>query len=289
MRPTCSKSYPDKDYTMEMIRRGLYHSTFAGGVANIWGHLPAEPPACACEERPLPRADWVKTWSRVFAERFLPDLAPCNERTGGGALCLGDPAAGLYLFYREGTTEIALDLSGVAGPVPVVAVDTTAPYAEIDLGTLGPGSHTFAAPGGRVSDWLVAAGDFAGSSGGSGSFAATPGPAPLTGLSPSGREVVAPDAEGLVRLRWDKVDGVRYRLRMLADGAVVVPWTDRNVANLEVPVELGKDYHWFVRAVDQATGGGAIPLTPGSWCGSPIPAPPTGRGSWRTSPPSGPS
>ncbi|MAG93645.1 MAG: hypothetical protein CMJ48_07840, partial [Planctomycetaceae bacterium] len=35
-----SKTYADKDYTMEMTRRGLWHSTMAGGVANIWGHLP---------------------------------------------------------------------------------------------------------------------------------------------------------------------------------------------------------------------------------------------------------
>jgi hypothetical protein len=30
-----------KDYTMEMTRRGLWHSAMAGGVANIWGNLVA--------------------------------------------------------------------------------------------------------------------------------------------------------------------------------------------------------------------------------------------------------
>ena len=28
--------YPDKDYTLDMTRRGLWHSTMAGSVANIW-------------------------------------------------------------------------------------------------------------------------------------------------------------------------------------------------------------------------------------------------------------
>ncbi|MCB0168551.1 MAG: DUF5060 domain-containing protein, partial [Anaerolineae bacterium] len=31
--------YADKDYTEEETRRGLWHSTMAGGIANIWGNL----------------------------------------------------------------------------------------------------------------------------------------------------------------------------------------------------------------------------------------------------------
>ena len=32
--------YRKKDYSEELTRRGLYHSTMAGGVANIWGIHP---------------------------------------------------------------------------------------------------------------------------------------------------------------------------------------------------------------------------------------------------------
>ena len=64
-----------------------------------------------------------------------------------------------FIFYREEADSIRMDLTGMAGPQPAVAVDTLKPYAELDLGTLPPGVHTWKAP--YVSDWAIAVGEFA--------------------------------------------------------------------------------------------------------------------------------
>ena len=139
---------------MEMTRRGLWHSTMAGGVANIWGHLEREGGRLVL--KPYPKPHWIKTYSVFFRNRFLKDMARDNRLTDG--VCLTRPTNRHYIFYKEDAGSIRLDLSGMAGPQEAVAVDALKPYAEIRLGTLNPSKQTWAAP--RKSDWAIAVGDF---------------------------------------------------------------------------------------------------------------------------------
>ena len=63
-----------------------------------------------------------------------------------------------YIFYKEGTSSIDADLSGMTGSQPAVAVNTGEPYNEIDLGTLSPEQQTINLP--AEGDWAIAIGEF---------------------------------------------------------------------------------------------------------------------------------
>lgn len=148
----------DKDYTMALTRRGLWHSTMAGGVANIWGNLVGAPGANEglTTSAPYPNRDVIKTYSRFFEKRFLRDMVRCNELTDG--TCLMRPTNAHYVFYAEDTATVRMDLSEMDGPQVAVAVDTRRPYAEIDLGRLDAARQSWIAP--YESDWAIALGDF---------------------------------------------------------------------------------------------------------------------------------
>jgi hypothetical protein len=141
--------YPEKDYDPDMTRRGLWHSTMAGGAANIWGHLINPKPDGM--SNPYPNKEQILTWSKFWNNRFKKDMVRNNNLTDG--FCLTIPAK-LYVFYKEDTTSIKMDLSNMTAPTPAVAVDTKSTYKEIPLGILKPGgSHVFEAP--HKSDWAV--------------------------------------------------------------------------------------------------------------------------------------
>jgi hypothetical protein len=150
---------PGKNYTLEQTRRGLWHSTMAGGSANIWSNL-TEPDGSYTkggQSHPYPNAERLKTYSLFFFDnhRFLKDMRRDNE--GTDAYCLRNGRTN-YVFYKENTFSIQMDLSDMDGPQPGVAVDTRKPYREIDLGPLPPAEHTWEAP--HESDWAVAVGRF---------------------------------------------------------------------------------------------------------------------------------
>ncbi|MHC4727204.1 MAG: hypothetical protein ACYS17_08215, partial [Planctomycetota bacterium] len=71
--------YPEKDYNEELTRRGLYHSTMAGGAANIWGIDPDISPGGV-----FPNKNQIKTYSVFFHDkgRFLADMKPANQLSG---------------------------------------------------------------------------------------------------------------------------------------------------------------------------------------------------------------
>ena len=147
--------YKEKDYDMDRTRRGVWESTLAGGVANIWGHLGQ---SSGVGSKPYPKPHQIKTWSLFFRRRFLRDMRPDGSLTDGA--CLARPGRGHYVFYRESAASIRMDLSRMAAPQPAVAVDTLKPYKEIDLGRLKPTDQTWKAP--YASDWALAVGTFAG-------------------------------------------------------------------------------------------------------------------------------
>lgn len=148
----------DKDYTMEMTRRGLWASTMAGGIANIWGNLIGAPEANSTltTSAPYPNPEMIQTYARFFANRFWVDMVRCNDLTDG--ICLMRPTQAHYIFYKEDAESITLDLSGMSGALTAVVVDTRLPYQEIELGTLPPERQTWVAP--YVSDWAIAIGNF---------------------------------------------------------------------------------------------------------------------------------
>ncbi len=141
--------YPEKDYDLDMIRRGLWHSTMAGGAANIWGYLIN--PRRDGMPKPFPNREQILTWSKFWKNRFKNDMVRKNNLTDG--VCLTVPGK-LYVFYKEDTNSIKMDLSNMTNPISAVAVDTRSVYKEINLGTLEPGGNrVFEAP--HKSDWAI--------------------------------------------------------------------------------------------------------------------------------------
>ena len=140
-----------KDYTLEDTRRGLWNSTMAGGVANIWGYT--TPIRADGGSNPYPNAKELLTNGRFWKNRFRKNFVRANGLTDGRALRSSNS---FYVFYRERASTIFMDLSGMDGPHEAVAVDAKKPYEELPLGTLTPGSHQFEAP--YRSDWAVAVG-----------------------------------------------------------------------------------------------------------------------------------
>jgi hypothetical protein len=147
--------YPDKDYDEELTRRGLWHSTMAGGVANIWGHLPKDQPS-AEGSAPYAHPEWIKTCSRFFEKRFLRDMVRDNDITDG--VCLRRRSNRGFVFYKEDAESIEMDLSRMAGAQDALAVDAQKAYREIAIGRLDPKKQTWTAP--YESDWAIAVGDF---------------------------------------------------------------------------------------------------------------------------------
>ena len=143
-----------KDYSEEDTRRGLWHSTMAGGVANIWGDLTEDTGTRV--SRPYANKGQIKTHFRFWQDRFVSNLVRDNALTDGVALRSGHRG---YIFYKEDTASLQMDLSAMSGTRPAVAVDTKqAPYQEIALGMLSPTSQTQGLS--HVSDWAIAVGDF---------------------------------------------------------------------------------------------------------------------------------
>ena len=149
-----------KDHTAEETRRGLWHSTMAGGVANIWGNLLEDGHTRDSElgSAPYPNKDQIKTYAIFWNDlgRFVRGLQRAQQLSRDPDTRILRQGHDRYVFYREGTTSIHMDLSGMSGPAMVVAVDTKKRYAEIRLGNLDPGEHTWHAP--YASDWAVAVG-----------------------------------------------------------------------------------------------------------------------------------
>ena len=126
-----------------------------GGVANIWGNLQSGS-IVSEQSLPYPRPEWIKSHAEFFRDRFLPDMAPCDDFSGPA--CLKDRSGARYVFYAEDASSIDLELSSVEHASRAIAVDTLRAYAEIELGTFRPSRQTWIAP--YRSDWAIAVGDF---------------------------------------------------------------------------------------------------------------------------------
>lgn len=139
--------YPDKDYTPEMVRRGLWRSLMAGGVANIWGYQPRE----TGESKPFPNREQIKTYSTFHDRYYRKNMLRDDDRANGA--CLRARDSSVLLFYFENEQTLQIDLGGVAGEPHAVAVNAQAAYKEIDIGGVS-GVVNWTAP--AKGDWAVA-------------------------------------------------------------------------------------------------------------------------------------
>ena len=148
----------EKDYTMEETRRGLWHSTMGGGVANIWGNLKNEDGSIASHSNPYPNPEWIKTYATFWQDRFLSNMEPCNSLTN--AYCLGDTVLESYVLYKEDSERIEFVLTDTSAGAKLVAlvVDTKNPYAELGPCDIPASGFTWELP--YVSDWAIAIGAF---------------------------------------------------------------------------------------------------------------------------------
>lgn len=142
-----------KDYAMDETRRGLWNSTMAGGVANIWGNLVG---SSGYFSNVYPNPEQIKTYSEFFEHRFLKDMIRDNNITD--CVCLKRPSNAHYIFYKEDALSIRMDLSDMRGSQPAIVVDTKLSYKEINLGQLSPTNQDWNAP--YRSDWAIAVGEF---------------------------------------------------------------------------------------------------------------------------------
>ena len=144
---------PGKDYTQAQTVDGLWHSTMAGGISNIWGNL--TDPNTGKIERTGNIETYsyndetireISTWDRFFNEkgRFALDAEVANNLTGGTSkdqYALLSDVENSLIVYAEDTNDIDLNLRALrsdsdwASGVRIIAVDTEAAYREVNMGT----------------------------------------------------------------------------------------------------------------------------------------------------------
>jgi hypothetical protein len=157
-----NKTTPDKyNFSMENIRRYLWIYTMAGGLGSWWGFYYPTPGHHkkgdgAGYSPPFTHPEQLRTVSKFWNNRFLLDMEPANNLTDGYAL--KTPANAHYVFYKQDTSSIQMNLSKMSGSQPAIAVDAKLEYVEINLGPLTAKNQTWTAP--RVSDWAIAVGHF---------------------------------------------------------------------------------------------------------------------------------
>jgi len=180
--------YKFKDYTPNMTVRGLWHSTMAGGMANIWGNLLREEEDDRSGSYPYDNKatgtirdtkvkvdikDDIKTYSTFWFDkgRFSYDYIRDNRLTGNQpgddvlsedgqpiSVCLRDETYDNYVFYSEDAEKIIMDLGGSRSLLRAIAVDTHVSYKEIEIGMVNPEEIVWEVP--YKSDWAIAVGDF---------------------------------------------------------------------------------------------------------------------------------
>ncbi len=151
-------SYKRARFNLDMdgTRRLLWWQTLAGGMGGFYGFYPTSSSAHA--GYPYPHPEQLRCVSEFWRARFRLDMMRANELSTdpdtyvlkGGNDCL--------VLYRENADSIGIDLSGLDGSPPAVAVDTKKAYAEIELKKLLTKSQTIGLP--YISDWAIAIGEF---------------------------------------------------------------------------------------------------------------------------------
>jgi len=148
-------------------RRLIWWETMAGGMGGFFGHFserfnifgPFRPNGpCGYHPGSLKRA--FRTHRDFWRNgRLKLSMHPDNDRVRDArGYCLVTADKKHFIFFVEDADSVTIDLSGMPGSQPCVAVDAKAEYEEIDEGSLSAGVH--AIHFGKTSDWGLAVGDF---------------------------------------------------------------------------------------------------------------------------------
>jgi hypothetical protein len=148
-------------------RRLIWWETMAGGMGGFFGHFSERfnrygpfRPNGPCGYHP----DSLKRGFRTYREfwkdgRLKLSMSPDNSRVSGATgYCLVTSDKKHFVFFVKDADSVTIDLSGMPGKQPVIAVDAKADYGEIDHGTLTAAVHTIDL--GPTSDWALAVGNF---------------------------------------------------------------------------------------------------------------------------------
>ncbi len=155
---------PDPDRLNETgCRRLIWWEAMAGGMGGFFGHYSTRfnaygpfRPGGPCGYHPASLKWAFRTHRTFWRGRFLLDMECRNDLTDG--YCLASPDGQHYVFYKEQTSSVDIDLAAAAGALPAVAVDVKADYLEIPLGKMAATKQTWSAP--HESDWAIAVGRF---------------------------------------------------------------------------------------------------------------------------------
>ncbi|MCA9739900.1 DUF5060 domain-containing protein, partial [candidate division KSB1 bacterium] len=144
----------DSIFTMDKTRRSMWQFAMAGGAGSWWGFFANSP-------FPYPNPEQLVAHEQFWQTHFRLDFQADTLITDGAALRV--PENTHYVFYKEDTDSIRMNLTAMTGMQEAYAVDTRLGYQEIHLGTFLPDSLTWIAP--YPSDWAVAVGNFGSSAG----------------------------------------------------------------------------------------------------------------------------
>jgi CubicO group peptidase (beta-lactamase class C family) len=146
-------SYKRDGFNLDMdgTRRLLWWETMAGGMGGFYGFYPDSP-------YPYPNPEQLRTHYTFWHtnSRFRLDMQRANSLSNGTHV-LSVPSKIHCVFYGESASSIHMDLSGMPGAQPAIAVDTKKKQKEIKIGTLSAKEHVWKAP--YRSDWAIAVGD----------------------------------------------------------------------------------------------------------------------------------
>jgi len=170
------QSVPDPDGLNETgSRRLIWWEVMAGGMGGFFGHFserfnqygPFDPDGpCGYHPDSLKRA--FRTYREFWKDgRLKLSMSPDNSRVSGATgWCLVTADKNHFVFFVEDVDSITINLSGMPGSQPIIAVDAKADYAEIDKGSLTAGVHTIQL--GSTSDWALVVGTYDSDSDGDG-------------------------------------------------------------------------------------------------------------------------
>jgi hypothetical protein len=120
----------------------------AGGHGGFWG-------IGWWNDIEYPKPAQIQTFNDFWQKYLLIGMKPANELSNGFGMKTADNRN--FVFYKENTSALELDLSSANGSQPAVAINTKTGQ-EIDLGSLDSNQQTIPFP--SNSDWAIAVGNW---------------------------------------------------------------------------------------------------------------------------------
>jgi len=144
--------------SMEGTRRLMWRTTMVGGIGGWYGYFREDPVFGSAAGYSNPEQLQTATTFWDSNERFMLDMRVANNLTDGHALRTNDNRH--FVFYKENTNSVQMNLTSMSGAQNAVAIDTARSYQEVNIGTINPSNLTWDAP--YSSDWAIAVGSFNG-------------------------------------------------------------------------------------------------------------------------------